>query len=66
MADYVTERNWTALINVAVASKYAVELREDGYVIITPARPRHPSQELGAYKTEQQAWRGAARLAFSE
>lgn len=35
-----------------------------GYVITTPDRPRHPSQQLGAYTQERSAWMDAAALAM--
>ncbi|WP_316172954.1 hypothetical protein [Bradyrhizobium sp. SZCCHNRI2049] len=36
----------------------------EGYVITTPDRPRHPSQQLGSYKQERSAWLDAACLAL--
>jgi hypothetical protein len=34
----------------------------EGFVIDSPARPRHPSVSLGHYSDERAAWRGAANL----
>ncbi|WP_316235082.1 MULTISPECIES: hypothetical protein [unclassified Bradyrhizobium] len=43
--------------------KVAYDPSWPGYVITTPARPRHPSQQLGAYRDERSAWMDAAALA---
>lgn len=37
-----------------------------GFVITTPARPRRPSQQLGAYPHERSAWMDAAALALED
>lgn len=43
--------------------KVSHDPEEGGFWITTPKRPRRPSQYLGAYKTERDAWVGAAHLA---
>jgi hypothetical protein len=35
----------------------------EGFVVITPKRPRHPSETHGDYKTEERAWFGACLMA---
>jgi hypothetical protein len=44
------------------------ESKEDygGWLVITPSAPRRPSQTLGAYKTAERAWMGAALLASQD
>jgi hypothetical protein len=43
---------------------FHVELNErKAWSIITPARPRRPSETLGDYKTSERAWMAAALTA---
>jgi hypothetical protein len=59
---------WQALINVAMRAGYSVE-QDDGdgwWWVITPKRPRRPSETLGVYKDHRAAWRGAALLSHLE
>jgi hypothetical protein len=60
--------DWNTLINAAIGKGYRVRFDEDysGWIVITPHAPRRPSQELGSYKDEQAAWRGAAHLAHCD
>jgi hypothetical protein len=52
-------------ITAATGQGYKVEHRDDwdGWIVITPKRPRKPSEELGSHKTERTAWVAAAFLA---
>jgi hypothetical protein len=55
---------WQTLIDAAAAAGYRVERCEQrGWLVITPATPRQPSQKLASYRDERAAWRGAAFLA---
>lgn len=53
-------------ITLATGKGYKVTHEADwpGWVITTPDRPRHPSQQLGAYPQERSAWMDAAALAM--
>lgn len=54
------------LILDAQRKGYAVIQDDDGtWLVITPARPRHPSVTLGSYATSDRAWMGACLLASS-
>jgi hypothetical protein len=55
---------WLELINEASAKGYRVSFSDEheGWIITTPKRPRRPSEELGSYKDESAAWRGAALI----
>jgi hypothetical protein len=52
-------------MTLATRYGYTVTYEADwpGWVITTPTRPRHPSQQLGAYRDERTAWVDAAALA---
>ena len=59
--------NWYGLIMNAQRAGYTTRKDEDGlWWVVTPARPRRPSEELGAYVNERAAWHGAALLAYQE
>lgn len=36
---------------------------ETGWLVLVPARPRRPAQELGDYKTHERAWSAACLIA---
>jgi hypothetical protein len=57
--------DWNDLIARAVVAGFKVEYSEelDGWELITPARPRHPSQALGVYPDSRTAWHDAVLLA---
>ena len=61
------ETNWYGLIMNAQNAGYRTRKDEDGlWWVVTPARPRRPSEELGACATEREAWHAAALLAYQE
>lgn len=55
---------WQPWIDKAFLAGWRVRWCDDvdGFIIETPARPRHPSVSLGHYTTERSAWHGAANL----
>jgi hypothetical protein len=57
--------DWQHWIDKAFLAGWRVRWCDDvaGHVIVSPARPRHPSVTLGHYTDERAAWRGAANLA---
>lgn len=59
---------WLDLINEASGKGYRVAWSDEaeGWTITTPKRPRRPPEELGTYRDEGAAWRGAALLANQE
>jgi hypothetical protein len=56
---------WQDYIDKAFLAGWRVRWCDDveGFTIISPSRPRHPSMSLGHYRNERDAWRGAANLA---
>ena len=54
----------SALALEAQRAGFKVEPNErDAWSIITPARPRRPSETLGDYKSAERAWMAAALTA---
>lgn len=55
---------WQEWIDRACGAGWKVAWREalDAYVVISPKAFRKPSEEIGFYKEERAAWRGAACL----
>lgn len=54
--------SWQPLIDAAAAAGFHVEGDEDGWWVVTPHRPRHPSERLGAHHDQRAAWRAAANI----
>jgi hypothetical protein len=56
-------------INTASREGFKVRYSDDpetlGWWVTTPKRPRHPSEEHGAFKDETRAWMAAALMANS-
>jgi hypothetical protein len=57
--------DWDSLIMEAQRKGFTTRRSEEheGWLVITPARPRRPTQELGSFKDQRAAWRSAAYLA---
>jgi hypothetical protein len=55
---------WQHWIDRAFQAGWRVRWSDEveGFVIVTPAAPRHPALELGCYTHERKAWHGAANL----
>jgi hypothetical protein len=60
--------DWLSLINEASRNGYRVRHDEEaeGFVVIVPKAFRRPVTEVGSYKDETAAWRGAALLASKD
>jgi hypothetical protein len=55
--------DWDNLISNAQRAGYIVfEGAEGAWWVRTPSSPRRPSEELGTYRDQRAAWRGAALL----
>ena len=54
----------TKLILTAQRIGFGVSEGEDGWLVHVPARPRHPANVQGSFKSSERAWMAAASLAM--
>lgn len=58
---------WQDHINHALALGYSVQFNEDigAWTVLTPTRPRKPTEEHAGWKDQRAAWRAAAGMAHT-
>ncbi len=61
-SEKIDERS--KLILAAQRMGFGVSEGDDGWLVHVPARPRHPANVQGSFKSSERAWMAAASLAM--